>query len=190
MLAGPAVIVAAGAPEPAMNPFLHDTIARPLSTPADTAVGTATAPSPTAAPPVVPGSGVRASARIARRMLRLAGQLTVGLGVALAGGAVAHAVDLNTATQTELESVRGVGPKTAETIMRERQKGGAFKSFEDFSGRVRGIGTKRAQKLRDAGLTVGPAATTTASATPVPTASMPAAANPRNTPRPAGGKAN
>lgn len=158
-----------------MNPFLHDTVARPTGTPI--------LKSPTATPSV----SARALAPAVRRFVRLAGQLALAAGVAMAAS-TAQAVDVNAATQTELESVRGVGPKTAESIVRERQKGGAFKSFEDFSGRVRGIGTKRAEKLRDAGLTVGPA--TTAAAAVAPAASASAAANARNTPRAIGGKPN
>lgn len=155
-----------------MNPFLHHTVASPTPTPAS--VPTASRSS---------GAG---------RFARLVSQFALAAGMVFGAAAPALAVDVNAASQSELESVRGVGPKTAELILLERQKGGAFKSFDDFSGRVRGIGTKRAQKLRDAGLTVGPAAmttaaTTTAAAKPL---SHTAAANPRNTPRTAGGKAD
>ncbi len=90
-------------------------------------------------------------------LVRLVGQIALCASLAL-GASVAHAVDVNVATATELETVRGIGPKTAENIIREREKGGPFKSFDDFSGRIRGIGAKRAQKLIDGGLTVGPAA--------------------------------
>jgi competence protein ComEA len=162
-----------------MNPFLHDTIARSVGVPPSTA----------------PSTAARALAPTVRRFVRLAGQLAFAAGVAMAAGSPAQAVDVNAATQPELESVRGVGPKTAELILRERQKGGAFKSFEDFSGRVRGIGAKRAQKLRDAGLTVGPASTSTAAASPPPGAAVLSppvlsAGAARNTPRAPGGKPN
>lgn len=154
-----------------MNPFLHHTIARPT-------------PAPASVPNPSRSSG-------AGRFARLASQFALAAGMVFGAAVPALAVDVNAASQSELESVRGVGPKTAELILQERQKGGAFKSFDDFSGRVRGIGTKRAQKLREAGLTVGPAtasaATSTAAAKPL---SHTAAANPRNTPRPAGGKAD
>lgn len=154
-----------------MNPFLHHTVASPTPTPAS--VPTASRSS---------GAG---------RFARLASQFALAAGMVFGVAGPALAVDVNAASQSELESVRGVGPKTAELILQERQKGGAFKSFDDFSGRVRGIGTKRAQKLRDAGLTVGPAVATTAAATAAAKPlSHTAAANPRNTPRTPGGKAD
>jgi len=157
-----------------MNPFLHHTVASPTST-------------PTSVPNTSRSSG-------AGRFARLASQFALAAGMVFGAAGPALAVDVNAASLSELESVRGVGPKTAELILQERQKGGAFKSFDDFSGRVRGIGTKRAQKLRDAGLTVGPATVTTAAATTTTAAAKPlshtAAANPRNTPRTPGGKAD
>jgi competence protein ComEA len=155
-----------------MNPFLHDTLARPAS----------------ASSNISPSMSARAIAPTVRRFVRLAGQLAFAAGMAIAAAGPAQAVDVNAATQPELESVRGVGPKTAELILQERQKGGAFKSFDDFSGRVRGIGAKRAQKLRDAGLTVGPASTATVAASSSP--ATPALGAARNTPRAPGGKPN
>lgn len=76
-----------------------------------------------------------------------------GLSLAMAAGA--HALDVNTANAQQLEALRGVGPKTAQTIVQERLRGGQFESLEDLSDRVRGIGPKKAQALRAAGLTVG-----------------------------------
>ncbi|HEX7386706.1 MAG TPA: helix-hairpin-helix domain-containing protein [Castellaniella sp.] len=73
---------------------------------------------------------------------------------ALAWAGTAGAVDLNTATLEQLRSVRGIGPKTAQIILQERDRGGRYISFSDLSDRVRGIGPKRAQGLQAAGLTV------------------------------------
>ncbi|WP_154587598.1 ComEA family DNA-binding protein, partial [Bordetella pertussis] len=70
----------------------------------------------------------------------------------------AHALDVNTATVDQLETVRGVGPRTARVIIEERQRGGRFLSLEDLSERVSGIGHKKMQSLQAAGLTAGPAA--------------------------------
>jgi competence protein ComEA len=64
------------------------------------------------------------------------------------------AVDVNKATQAELDSVKGIGPETSKTILTERKKG-EFKSWDDFISRVKGVGEKRATSLSDAGLTVG-----------------------------------
>jgi competence protein ComEA len=64
------------------------------------------------------------------------------------------AVDVNKATEAELDSVKGIGPGTSKVIMDERKKG-SFKSWDDFITRVKGVGEKRAENLSEAGLTVG-----------------------------------
>ncbi|MDR2875859.1 MAG: helix-hairpin-helix domain-containing protein [Methylobacillus sp.] len=51
------------------------------------------------------------------------------------------AVDLNTASQTELESVKGIGPKKAQAIIEYRQKNGLFKSVDELDN-VPGFGKK------------------------------------------------
>jgi competence protein ComEA len=80
--------------------------------------------------------------------------LTAG-GMSLGTPGAAYGLDVNTATEAQLEGIRGIGPKTASLIVRERQQRGQFSSFEDFAGRVRGIGPKRAERLAAQGLTVG-----------------------------------
>lgn len=67
----------------------------------------------------------------------------------------ACAMDVNTASLAQLETLHGVGPRTAKTIIQERERGGSFSSLEDLSDRVRGIGKKRLARLRSAGLTAG-----------------------------------
>ncbi|MBA2963977.1 MULTISPECIES: ComEA family DNA-binding protein [Ramlibacter] len=67
------------------------------------------------------------------------------------------AVDVNKATEAELDSVKGIGPDTSKLIVTERKKGD-FKSWDDFINRVKGVGDKRAENLSSAGLTVGGAA--------------------------------
>ena len=64
------------------------------------------------------------------------------------------AVDVNKATEAELDSVKGIGPTTSKLITTERKKGD-FKSWDDFITRVKGVGEKRATSLSEAGLTVG-----------------------------------
>lgn len=76
------------------------------------------------------------------------------LAAALAPG-IALAIDVNSATQEQLQSVRGIGPKTAQVIIDERKRGGRYESFEDLSDRVKGIGPKKVGSLRSAGLTLG-----------------------------------
>lgn len=63
------------------------------------------------------------------------------------------AVDVNKATEAELDAVKGIGPVTSKLIMSERKKG-EFKNWEDFIKRVKGVGEGRAEKLSAEGLTV------------------------------------
>ena len=63
------------------------------------------------------------------------------------------AVDVNKATDAQLDGVKGVGPVTSKLILSERKKG-EFKDWQDFIDRVKGIGDTRAAKLSAEGLTV------------------------------------
>jgi competence protein ComEA len=69
-------------------------------------------------------------------------------------------VNLNTATQAELETLPGVGAKMAARIIEYRQKKGPFKKIEELMN-VQGIGEKNFLKLKPQ-LTVGAAATNAA----------------------------
>ena len=53
--------------------------------------------------------------------------MTLLAGLMLCTSALA-AIDLNTATQSELETVKGIGPAKAKDIVEYRQKNGAFKN--------------------------------------------------------------
>lgn len=57
------------------------------------------------------------------------------------------AVDLNTASSTELQSVKGIGPKKAEAIIEFRKKNGQFKSVDDLD-KVPGFGKATVDKVR------------------------------------------
>jgi competence protein ComEA len=66
-----------------------------------------------------------------------------------AGGSAAAPgakVNLNTATQAQLEELPGIGPTYAQSIIAERQKRGGFKSVNELR-EVRGIGDKRFAEL-------------------------------------------
>lgn len=57
------------------------------------------------------------------------------------------AVDVNTATQAQLESVKGIGPAKAQAIIDYRSKNGSFKSVDDLE-KVKGIGPGILKKIR------------------------------------------
>lgn len=83
------------------------------------------------------------------------GLRAMGLAALLAVSPVLHAVDVNVATPDQLLSIRGIGPRTAQTIVEERTRGGRYQSIQDLSERVKGIGPKKSASLQAAGLTVG-----------------------------------
>jgi len=79
-----------------------------------------------------------------------------GAGAAQSAGAGAGAgssgepgpvVDLNTASEQELEALDGVGPAIAQKILDYRQEHGGFRSVDDLD-QVSGIGPKKLAALR------------------------------------------
>ncbi len=60
---------------------------------------------------------------------------------------------LNSASKEELMQINGIGEVKAAAIMKERRKG-KFKSFEDLSSRVEGIGEQTAANIKN-GVKVG-----------------------------------
>ena len=63
------------------------------------------------------------------------------------------AVEVNKATDAELDGLKGIGPVTTRLIVSERKKAD-FKSWDDFITRVKGVGEKSAAKFSAEGLTV------------------------------------
>jgi competence protein ComEA len=57
-------------------------------------------------------------------------------------------VNINTADEAALTSLKGVGKTKAKAILDYRQKNGPFKSVDDLKN-VKGIGDKTLAKLRD-----------------------------------------
>lgn len=56
-------------------------------------------------------------------------------------------VNINTATQAELESLDGIGPTKAQSIINYRKSHGGFKSVDDLK-QVDGIGNTTLENLR------------------------------------------
>jgi len=58
-----------------------------------------------------------------------------------------HPINLNTANSDQLQEVPGIGPATADKILKMRKSYGAFKSVDDLRA-IKGIGPKRLEKMR------------------------------------------
>lgn len=56
-------------------------------------------------------------------------------------------ININTATVDQLQSLKGIGPKTAARIIAHRKRVGGFKSLEDLL-QIKGIGPKTLNKFR------------------------------------------
>ena len=56
------------------------------------------------------------------------------------------AVNINTATQSELEAVKGLGPAKAKAIIQYREAHGGFKSLDELD-KVKGFGKASIEKL-------------------------------------------
>jgi len=80
-------------------------------------------------------------------------KLFAALLALFAAAAFAAGIDINKASQAELEALKGIGPSAAAKILTERQKG-SFKDWGDVMQRVGGIKQAKAAKLSEAGLTV------------------------------------
>ena len=57
-------------------------------------------------------------------------------------------ININTATQTELETIPGVGPSTALKIINYRKENGKFSKIEDIKN-VSGIGDAKFENIKD-----------------------------------------
>ncbi len=58
-----------------------------------------------------------------------------------------QAIDINLATEQELQKISGVGEVIAKRIIEDRQQNGYYQTTEDII-RVKGIGPKTYQKMR------------------------------------------
>ena len=80
-------------------------------------------------------------------------KLVLSFFLALCAAATFAAADVNKANQAELKAVKGIGPAMSGKILDERKKSD-FKSWDDFIGRVKGVGPGNAARFSEAGLTV------------------------------------
>ena len=72
-----------------------------------------------------------------------------GPGEASVGASVASdLVNINTANAAELQTLSGIGPSMAQSIIDERTQNGPFASIDDLM-RVSGIGEKKFAKIKD-----------------------------------------
>ncbi|MBA4142324.1 MAG: ComEA family DNA-binding protein [Nitrosospira sp.] len=63
------------------------------------------------------------------------------------GTASYAAVNINTATQAQLETLQGIGPAKAKAIVEHRKKKGLFRSVDDLQN-VSGVGPVTVKRLR------------------------------------------
>lgn len=96
----------------------------------------------------------------------LATWLLWGAQPASAQIAAQQSVDVNQASEAQLDGVKGLGPATTRRILAARSKR-PFDDWNDFIARVKGIGPRFAERLSREGLTVAGA--------PYPTAAQEAA---------------
>ncbi len=83
------------------------------------------------------------------KMLRkLCLSLILGLSLLSASVFAADAININTATQAQLEMLKGVGPSTATAIIEYREQVGNFKTVDELIN-VKGIGDKKLSQFAE-----------------------------------------
>lgn len=63
------------------------------------------------------------------------------------------ALDINQASEAELDGLRGIGPPFTRRLLAAREQR-LFTDWQDLRARVKGVGLKLSQSLSDQGLTV------------------------------------
>jgi competence protein ComEA len=92
------------------------------------------------------------------------------LAIGFVGLSWAQQIDLNKATEIELDGLKGVGPVLTKAVMDERKKA-PFKDWEDATSRVKGLGPQKASSLSEQGVRVQGSAYTFKTADKKPAAS-------------------
>ena len=80
-------------------------------------------------------------------------QFILGLAAMLFCAACLAGVDVNTASEAELDGIKGIGPALSAKILKARQQD-RFKDWSDLMQRVKGIQPRSARQLSASGLTV------------------------------------
>ena len=75
-------------------------------------------------------------------------------GLLLTAAARLQAVEVNQASQAELERLRGIGPAMSEQLIEQRTQR-PFSDWDDLRRRVRGLGPASMRRLSAEGLTIG-----------------------------------
>lgn len=76
------------------------------------------------------------------------GSTTIGGDIQSGSSNQSGKININTATETELETLTGIGPSRAKAIIQKRNELGDFQKIEDLM-QVTGIGDKSFEKLKD-----------------------------------------
>ena len=63
-------------------------------------------------------------------------------------GSQSKLININTAAESELDSLPGIGPSRAKDIIKYRETNGGFKSIEEIKN-IKGIGASSFEKLKD-----------------------------------------
>lgn len=79
------------------------------------------------------------------------------IGLAWLAAAALASVEVNSASQAELEAVQGIGVAMSTVIIAERRRR-TFDDWADFAARVPGVGGRNAARLSSSGLVVNGAA--------------------------------
>jgi competence protein ComEA len=106
--------------------------------------------------------------------------LALGLGLFLTSPTALANLEINRATQAELERLTGVGPQLSTRILAARANR-SFTDWDDLRGRVSGLGPQQSVRLSREGLTVAGAsfAATDSMLTPLKRSGRQAADRPR-----------
>ncbi len=74
--------------------------------------------------------------------------LILGLSLLSVNVFATDAININTATQAQLETLNGVGPSTATEIIKYREQVGKFKTVDELTN-VKGIGDKKLSQFAE-----------------------------------------